>query len=399
MARSLYPADTGGKIRSSKLFERLSRRHAISILCFRDADATPEALDEMRACCAHLETIPWNEAAKFTPRFYAALGASLFSPLPFTVRKYKHDAMRRRIHELAATGAYDLLVCDFLQPSINCLDLAVVPKVLFEHNVEAVIRRRHAEQAAHPIARAYLSHEARKLARYERRAALAFDHCIMVSGEDCQTMAREYGVRHTSAIPTGVDAEYFQPGWVEAREPELVFVGSMDWLPNQDAVVHFVRTILPRIRQDIPARLVIAGRNPPDSIRRLADGDTVRVTGTVADVRPLIGAAQVVVVPLRIGGGTRIKIFEALAMAKPVVSTTIGAEGLPVTHGSDILLADDPADFAAAVVDLLRSRDARTRLGDAGRRLVVSGFTWDAAAERFSDICTRVVQQRGRRAS
>ena len=255
-----------------------------------------------------------------------------------------------------------------------------------------MIRLRHAAHATNPVARAYLGLEAKKLERYERRAALAFDHCIMVSEADCRTMAANYGATNTSAIPTGVDDQYFHPEPCESPDPTMVFVGSMDWLPNQDAAQYLVGEILPLIRREVSAaQLVIVGRNPPESIRTLARIPGVQVTGMVEDVRPFVANAQVCVVPIRIGGGTRIKIFEALAMEKAVVSTTVGAEGLPVTHRQDILLADEAETFAAEVVRTFRDVELRRALGRAGRALVSERFSWEAAATEFSRICSDVV--------
>jgi glycosyltransferase involved in cell wall biosynthesis len=214
----------------------------------------------------------------------------------------------------------------------------------------------------------------------------------MVSDEDCRTMQTEYGATDAVAIPTGVDLDYFSPA-ADGMEPDIVFVGSMDWLPNQDAVTYFVSQILPRIRRVVPATFTVVGRNPPESVRQHATSPYVRVTGTVDDVRPFVARAQVFVVPLRTGGGTRIKIFEAMAMGKSIVSTSVGAEGLPVTHGRDILLADDPDAFATHVIQLLQQPETRRRLGHLGRQLVASRFTWDAAAARFSEVCLEVVQR------
>jgi polysaccharide biosynthesis protein PslH len=392
-ARPFYPADTGGRIRSSQIFERLSHLHDVTMLCFRTPDDSAAQIERMRACCARLEPIHWTETTKFTPQFYAELAATLPSPLPYTVRKYRSAAMRDRVHALLASNEYDLVLCDFLQPSINCINEPFGPKVLFQHNVEAVIQRRQAVHAVNPLARAYLRLEAAKLARYERRAADAFDCCIMVSDQDCRTMQTEYGATNTAAVPTGVDVDYFAPV-AEGTAPEVVFVGSMDWLPNQDAAAYFIQDILPRIRQVVSATFTIVGRNPPESLLRQAAAlPYLHVTGTVDDVRPHVGRAQVCVVPLRIGGGTRIKIFEAMAMQKPVVSTSIGAEGLPVTHGDDILLADDAQEFAEHVIRLLQDGGMRRRVGETGRRLVSSRSTWDAAAERFSEICVEAVRR------
>jgi polysaccharide biosynthesis protein PslH len=395
-ARPFYPADTGGRIRSSQIFERLSRVHHVTMLCFRTPADSAHQIERMRACASSVEAVPWRETPKFTTRFYGELASSLASPLPYTVRKYRSTGMRDRIHALLASGEYDLLLCDFLQPSINCIDERFGPKVLFQHNVEAVIQRRQATHAANPLARTYLHLEAAKLARYEARAARAFDRCIMVSDDDCRTMESEYAATNTVSVPTGVDVEYFAPA-DEGPAPEIVFVGSMDWLPNQDAAAYFIEDILPRIRQVVPATFTIVGRNPPESLRRLtASHPYVRVTGTVDDVRPYVARAQVCVVPLRIGGGTRIKIFEAMAMQKAIVSTSVGAEGLPVTHDANILLADDPSGFAAHAVGLLQAPETRRRLGEAGRRLVATRFTWEAAAARFSEICLEVVHERGK---
>ena len=395
MNRLLYPADTGGKIRSSKLFEKLSQQHDITIVCFRQPEQTDEQVETMRACCSRIETIPWRETRKFTPRFYCELAANLFSRYPYTVKKYHHPLMERKIRRLLEQDHYDILLSDFLQLSLNLIRIPFFPKILFEHNVESIIPRRHYEQAANPVEKAYWYLQWRKCFRYEKRAAESFDHCMMVSEQDCQTMADLYGVSNTSSVPTGVDIDYYQPSWREAEGNNIVFTGSMDWLPNEDAMRFFTEEILPRVRRKLDATFWIVGRNPSAAIRRLAqDNADVEVTGTVDDVRPFIDRAKVYVVPLRIGGGTRIKIFEAMAMGKAVVSTRIGAEGLPVSHGENIVLADDPDQIAREIVELLRNDDARRRLGEAAARLVRENYTWDTAAKCFADTCEQVARQR-----
>jgi glycosyltransferase involved in cell wall biosynthesis len=169
-----------------------------------------------------------------------------------------------------------------------------------------------------------------------------------------------------------------------------VFTGSMDWLPNEDGMQYFVQQILPRIREAEPdVTLSIIGRAPTPAVKRLADQAGIEVTGRVDDVRPHIAAGAIYIVPLRIGGGTRLKIFEAMAMGKAVVSTTIGAEGLPVTPGHDIVIADDPAEFARSVVDLIRDDAARRRIETAARQLVVERYDWSAVAQDFEHALTR----------
>lgn len=388
----LFPTDTGGKIRSSQLFRRLRREHDITVVSLSRPTDTDAMVAQMGAVCSRLELLPWSETAKFTLPFYLELARNLCSPLPYIVRKYQHPGLQAKVRQLLETGGYDLLLCDFLQPSGNVLDLDFAPKVLFQHNVEAQLRQRQAEQATHPLKRAYLTLQWRRLRRYEGEAMRRFDHIVTVSPEDSATMARDYGVTHTSPVPLGVDTDEFAPPSAPPTPGRLVFTGSMDWLPNEDGLAWFCAEVLPLIRAQRPeVSLSIVGRNPSARVQALA-GPGVEVTGTVPDVKPPMAAAEVYIVPLRIGGGTRIKIFEAMAMGLPIVSTTLGAEGLPVEDGGDLRLADDPGSFASAVLDLLGDPDQRQRLGAAARCKMVDHYSWDHAARIFSDILERTVK-------
>jgi glycosyltransferase involved in cell wall biosynthesis len=392
--RVLHPANTGGRIRSLRLLEQVSRWHDLTVMCLQTPADAPSDVEAMRDCCTRLETIPWDEARPFSPRFYRELASHLLNPLPYTVLKYQSTSMARRIREHLATRQVDLLICDFLHMSINCLNLPCRPRVLFQHNVEAAIRDGLVARARNPLARAYLSLDAARLRRYEGQAAAAFDHCVMVSEDDCEMMRRAYGVTHVSAIPSAVDTVAFRPTPAPQAPPTCLFLGSMDMLANQDAVRLFTRDIWPIVRSQAALTFAVVGRNPPPAIRRLAhEASGIVVTGTVDDVRPHLAGAQMLVVPLRIGGGTRIKIFEAMAMGIPVIATRLGAAGLPVTDGQDILLADTATEFAAAVVALSRDEALRHRLGAAGRRLVEAGHSWEDAGARFSRICEDVVSR------
>ncbi len=232
--------------------------------------------------------------------------------------------------------------------------------------------------------------------RFERTALGRFDLVLAVSEADRDTFQRLYpDTLRTPAhvVQTGVDTAYFAPAAAPERRAHLVFTGSMDWLPNEDGMQYFVRDILPRIRQVEPdATLSIIGRSPTPAVKRLADDAGIEVTGRVDDVRPHIAAGAVYVVPLRIGGGTRLKIFEAMAMGKAVVSTTVGAEGLPVTPGQNIVIADEPARFAQAVVHMIRDGDARRKIETEARRIVVERYDWAAVAQDFEDALTRAVR-------
>jgi glycosyltransferase involved in cell wall biosynthesis len=196
-----------------------------------------------------------------------------------------------------------------------------------------------------------------------------------------------------TVISTGVDADYFHPDNGNEQPNSLVFTGSMDWMPNEDGVRYFLHSILPLIRREIPeVTFTIVGRKPSEKLRAAAASESgVHVTGTVDDIRPYVREGAVYVVPLRIGSGTRLKIFEAMAMGKPIVSTTLGAEGLPISDGGDISIADQPAEFARKVCLLLRDPKERRRLGSAARQLVEQHYSWSAVAAEFNDVLCRVV--------
>jgi polysaccharide biosynthesis protein PslH len=239
--------------------------------------------------------------------------------------------------------------------------------------------------------------EWRKMRRYERQACARAKLTVAVSEVDRLRLAELAPGSNICAIPTGVDTEYFAPSALPEKPASLVFTGSMDWYPNEDAVLYFVEAILPAVVREIPeTSLAVVGRNPSARLRSVCSNAHVSVTGTVEDVRPYIQAAAVYVVPLRIGGGTRLKIFEALAMAKAVVSTRVGAEGLPLEPGKHFALADRPTDFARKIVSLLRDPERRRTLGAAGRNLVEERFSWAKVAREFENRCTEVVGDHAR---
>jgi glycosyltransferase involved in cell wall biosynthesis len=229
-----------------------------------------------------------------------------------------------------------------------------------------------------------LALEWRKMRRAEAAACARARLTIAVSEPDRHMLAALAPRARVVAVPTGVDTAYFSRNGSRDHTAHLVFTGSMDWFPNEDGILHFMEAILPAIRREVPeVSLTVVGRQPSPRLRARAGRAGVRVTGTVDDVRPYVAEASVYVVPLRVGGGTRLKIFEALAMGKAVVSTRVGAEGLPLEPGTHFIQADAPADFADAVVGLLRSPARRQQLADAGRTLVQARYSWAQVARQF----------------
>jgi sugar transferase (PEP-CTERM/EpsH1 system associated) len=394
----LLPLDKGGKLRTWHLMRHLARRHEITYLSFADPDASDEERLGMLAACQRLETIPRRDPAKGSASFYVDAAKYLVNRLPYAVAKYRSEAFRARLERLLQTSRFDLLVCDFLFPAVNIPEYLPCRSAIFTHNVEAEIWRRHALNRQ-GVARRLFETQYRRMLRYERAALASFDLVLAVSDVDARTLEATYGSQRMPihVVPTGVDTEYFAPqaSRASSQAPRLVFTGSMDWLPNEDAMAHFCRDILPRIRQEEPGTtLAIVGRAPTPAVRRLAESFGVEVTGRVPDVRVHIADADLYVVPLRIGGGTRLKIFEAMSMGKAVVSTTVGAEGLPVTPGRNIEIADDPQSFADSVVNLFRDRQKRRALETEARRLVVERYDWGAVAGELERALVNLVTDR-----
>ena len=390
----LHPVDKGGKIRTYHMLKELKRDHEITYLTLDDGSADENARRSAAEYCNELICIPHQQRKKFTPGFYAELGLNLVSNLPYAISKYESKAMRARIGELTETRNYDVVVCDFLAPAVNLPRLLPCPTILFQHNVEAMIWKRHAEVQNNPLKHTYLSGQWRQMQAFENVMCRRVDYVIAVSREDSELMQREYKVTAIDDVPTGVDTAFFRPRHAEKREPHnLVFTGSMDWLPNEDAIRYFTLEIMPLIKQQMPeVTLTVVGRNPYPALIELSKRDpSVIVTGRVDDVRPYMERASAYVVPLRIGGGTRLKIYEAMAMEKPIVSTTVGAEGLPVRNESELLLADTPRDFAAAVLRALSDQEFAFHLGRRAATVVRQQFGWNRVAHRFAEICDRTI--------
>lgn len=386
----LHPVDKGGKIRTYNMLKELKRAHHVTYLTLDDGSASADDRAKATEYCHELLCVPHQRREKFTPGFYVELLLNLVSSQPYAIKKYTTAAMMREISELERKRAFDLLVCDFLAPAANVPRSLATPTVLFQHNVEAMIWKRHYEVQANAVKKAYLYGQWRKMWQFEKEMCQRFDSVIAVSADDREQMKREYGAQAVFDVPTGVDTEFFRPsGTIETSPHNIVFTGSMDWLPNEDGIRFFMREIMPLIKSKVPdSTLTVVGRNPPASLVEMSKSDSsLIVTGRVDDVRPYIEKAAAYVVPLRIGGGTRLKIFEAMAMEKAVVSTTIGAEGLPLANGVELLLADEPQAFADAVVKVLTDASCAAELGRQAAANVRQNHGWEPVTDSFISIC------------
>ena len=391
--RFLYPMDTGGKIRTGKLLEELKDVFDITLISNVESLKDDGYLDQVQKLCTEFHPVPWKEIKKYTWKFYLRTLVRTFSRYPITViNDYSRD-LEAKIMDVLEKRKYDLLVCDFLQPSLNFSKIRGYPTLLFQHNVESVIVRRHFETARDPFRKLFWGLQWVKMERYERRVCSIFTGVVTVSELDKKLIEEQFSAKNVFSIPTGVDTEFFSPREDPIEEDSLVFTGSMDWLPNEDAISFFARDILGKIKEQIPTiKVTVVGRNPSRHlVRELQKYPEIKTVGWVKDVRPFVARHALYIVPLRIGGGTRIKVYEAMAMGKAVVSTRVGAEGLPVIDGEHLALVDDADDFAQAVVSLLRDRVARSRMETAARRFVEKHFSWEKAAAAFAESCWKIV--------
>ena len=390
----LIPVDTGGKIRSYNLLRQLAARHEVTLLSYYDGPKDAAYESEIVEHFSHAVPVSTGRAETSAIDYLK----HIFSSAPYAVTKFTSARASALIREWMAEGRFDVAVCDFLSASLNFPAELLTPTVLFQHNVESVLWRRQADYEPNPIKRIAFKLEAAKMIRYEQKAVNRFDHVIAVSENDRENMARMTERSRISIVPTGVDLEaYRQQSGNDATcnngkaGPVVVFTGSMDWEANIDGVEYFCGEIWPRVLKAVPnARFRIVGRNPHPRVLSLAS-DSIEVTGSVPSVIDYMRDAAVFVVPLRIGGGTRLKIYEAMAMGKAVVSTSVGAEGLDVEDGRDIMLADTSLGFADSIIRLLCDRQARKQFETAAARLAAR-FDWSVIADRFEEVLNEAIR-------
>lgn len=381
----LHPTTRGGQIRTLEIVKRLHVRHEVHYIAYEDSH-NPEGLDRAHEYCTKAYPVTHEVPPHASLKFVGQLAGNVFSSMPLAIGRYCTPAMRQRIATVRRAVEFDSVVCDFLAMAPNFESMQGV--VLFQHNLETVIWRRHASTAPDPARKLYFGMQARRMFNWERRMCRAADRVIAVSPQDAAAMQKLFGVEKVSTIPTGVDVEFFRRPPQVPPQADIVFLGSMDWMPNIDGVQYFVREILPLIRKRLPAcTLAVVGRAPSAAIQALAEAHSaIQVTGTVPDVRPWLWGAKVSVVPLRIGGGTRLKIYEAMAAGTATVSTSIGAEGLQVDHPANIRLADTPSAFAEQCIELLENAQQRELVAAEALDLVTARFSQDVVVDEFERL-------------
>lgn len=388
-----YPPDTGGRTANFHVLKYLSRRHTMTLVSFVTPESEPH-VPALAPYCDRIVTVPHR--AEYVKR---DMLLNLFSSTPYTMAKFRLETMWETIREIAGSGSVDLAHIDQLHMAhyVGALP-AGLPVALRQQNIESVLMRRYAEKAANPLVRSYASLQAKRLRRYEAVTTMRFDLCTVMTEVDAAALREMAPHACIETVSAGVDTEYFHPDVLKITpEPlRLVTTGDYRWPPTADGLTYFVKNVYPLIHQAVPdVRLAVVGHEPPETVRRAAESAGICVTGRVEDIRMEILRAAVCVVPTRIGSGIRLKILEAMALSRPVVSTRIGCEGIEAVPGVHLLVADTPEDFATQVVRLLENPSEGRRIADAALRIVRERYAWPVLTDRLSALYERMLRERG----
>lgn len=377
--RSPYPLISGHSLRTYHILKGAAKKHNVTLVTFiqLEDELNKEHLDHLRSFCRAVYPfrIPTDSSAS---KLFWGISKNLLSPLPFVAEKYDVSAMRDKIREIIVKESIDLVHVDMLPLTQYINEFKGIPKLLVNHNVESVRLFRWFKEERNLFKKTYLGFQYFKLRSYEKKAVYKFDACVVVSEYDKILIQKIAPRAKLFVVPNGTDTSYFSPNDLRCVPNSMIWVGHMDVHTNRDAALYFWREIFPIIlKQSSDVKMTFLGTSPPKQIvKRASNNSGVRVTGFVTDIRPYVQESAVFVVPIRIGSGTRLKILDAMAMGKAIVSTSVGCEGIKCTDGKDILIADNPGEFASKVISVLKNRGLRDYLGQNARKLAET-YDWE----------------------
>jgi sugar transferase (PEP-CTERM/EpsH1 system associated) len=390
-----YPAIDGGRIRVLSLIQNLSKFNKITFLTYNSSDKDEQGIKYLRDIGIDIIDIKWNY--NNTLSIMPSVFKQVLKGKPLTIAKYYSSATAKKINELLDTNSYDILHLEMLhagQYITEISDRHNTKIILDQQNIDSLIWQRLVKTEKNLFRKLMLNWQYKSFLNIENKMSSMFDVCVCVSEEDAERLKSINPNIKTDVVPNGVDIDYFFPSETPENEKQIVFVGSMDWSPNEDAALYFCDQIFPLIKAKIPdIKFYIVGSNPTDRILKLKGIEGIIVTGLVDDVRSYISQSAVFVVPLRIGGGTRLKILQALAMKKAIVSTSVGCEGLGLTHNEHLLINDNPDEFADSVIRLTKDKLLRHNLGENGRNLVQNQYDWKTISLKLDAVYRKAIEQ------
>ncbi len=388
-----WPLTDGAVIRDFNLLREAAKRHDVSLLCFLFQPTDREHFEALRPYCSKIVGI---DLVRPKWRTLTNAAQSLVTADPFIIREYWRPEMARALEKFVDEERIDVVHSHFLHMSQYVAYKRNAVFVHDAHNLEHILWQRMERTTTNPFKKAFIHSQYGKLVRLQQDVARASEKCVVLSDEDHAEYQRICPEADVTTVPNGADVEYWTPSETNgAIEPSsILYFGNLSWPPQADAAVYIHDKILPLVRQRVPdVKFYIAGQNPPEAVKALA-GDGVIVTGFVPDMREYVARAAVIVMPLRAGAGTKHRVFQAMCMKKPVVCTSVAAEGIALTHGETALLADEPETFANATVSLLQDAALRQRLGERGRQLVLDRYDWRAIYERLEEAFQEAVRKR-----
>lgn len=384
-----YPADAGNRIRTLNLMLRLATRHEITYVCRGDEDevrtvAATQFLQDHHVNVVIADGAPQRKGGM---RFCARLAANLLSSMPYAAASHNSAAVREVVRTLVSGNLVDLVQFEWLAYADAVPLDAGCRTLVMAHNIESLIWQRYCENERNAIRRMYLLQQWRKFRIYEGALLRRADGVVCVSQDDARLAGKLFGAHRTWVVENGIDRPFFGQANGHRQEEVVLFVGSLDWRPNQDAVRLLLSGIFPAVRQQRPtARLWLVGRRPDDWLRRAVEQSPgVELFADVPDVRPYLASATVMAVPLRVGGGSRLKILEAMASGLPVVTTAIGCEGLTVRSGQDLLVRELP-QFADGLLWAMAHPGPMQQMGQTARELALRNHDWDVLTDRLEAV-------------
>jgi glycosyltransferase involved in cell wall biosynthesis len=385
-----YPTTSGKRLRTLNLMLRLARRHQVTYIgrCPAENANTAQAEEFFRDHGITPVLVKHSLPRKAGLGFYARLGANVLSPLPYSVASHRSAPMNQAVRAHAASQSVDLWQFEWLPYMSTLAGVATTaPRVVVAHNVDTLIWHRYYITARDPLRRGFFWLQWRRTERFELATFRQASQVIAVSDEDARLIREKFHMPDVEVVDNGIDRAYFAAARGQRQPGQILFLGALDWRPNLDAVNLLLDSIFPAVLQRVPtARLCIVGRLPPPAlVQRIASMAQVELHANVPDVRPFLAESTVMAVPLRIGGGSRLKILEALACGLPVVSTRVGAEGLRLRANMDFVQADED-NHAEALARVLQNPEPALEMARTGQQVVLEQYVWDVLADRQEQI-------------